>query len=239
MSEWDLHPKQPRAIHSALVVLEEVATAGPGVTVRELVERLSLPRATVYRLVNLLVEDEYLVRLADISGLALGRRVSRLLGAAGASHPAPAGGLTLVRPPRAARDLLARLRAADPRVAVHVLVYDAGVPVPFDVDPALPLADPDALAVVLDRSAAGRLLLAERAEDGSGAPDSGMPGSRMAVQSDLLAAGRACAAVPVRAESGALVAALCAAGPSDRMDLVLAAAQRNAAASDELAALLA
>lgn len=229
MTQWDLHPKQPRAIHSALVVLEAVATAGPGVTVRELVERLDLPRATVYRLVNLLVEDEYLVRLADISGLALGRRVSRLLAAAGATHEDPEAALTLARPPRAARDLLARLRGSDAAVAVHVFVYRGGRPVPFDVDPSRPLSDARLLAADLDRSAAGRLLLAERAGGASG----------MSVQSDLLAVGHACAAVPLRSESGELVAALCAAGSSDRMDRLLAGAQRNADAADALAALLA
>ena len=226
MTQWDLHPKQPRAIHSALVVLEEVATAGPGVTVRELVERVALPRATVYRLVNLLVEDEYLVRLADISGLALGHRVTRLLGAAGSTHVEPKVGLTLARPPQAARALLDRLRGGD--AAVHLLIYADGAPVPFDVDPTRPLSDPGAMAADPDRSAAGRLLHA-----------GGEAGSRMAVQSDLLAVGRACAAVPVCSESGALVAALCAAGPSARMDVVLAAAERNRAAASDLAALLA
>ncbi|GAA3669754.1 helix-turn-helix domain-containing protein [Microbacterium marinilacus] len=225
MTQWDLHPKQPRAIHSALLVLEEVASAGPGVTVRELVDRLALPRATVYRLVNLLVEEEYLVRLADIAGLALGTRVARLTGSSGSTA---AGGWTLDRPPRAARELLARLRDAAGGVAVHLVVYDSGAPVPFDVDPAWPLADPVAMEHDLDRSAAGRLLLAER--------DGGASG--MAVQSDLLARGRACVAVPLRRESGALAAALCAGGPSDRMDLLLAAAHRHAASAERLSSLL-
>lgn len=227
MTQWDLHPKQPRAIHSALVVLEAVALAGPGVTVRELVDRLHLPRATVYRLVNLLVEDEYLVRLADISGLALGRRVSLLVGPAGAPHPDPAPGIVLTRPSRAARARLAGLRGHG--IAVHLFVYEAGSAVPFDVDPAGPLPSRDWATIDLDRTAAGRLLLADRAGGGSA----------LAVQSDLLTVGRACAAVPLRGEDGELVGALCAAGASDRMDLVLAAARRNAAAAEELAQLLA
>ncbi|MDN3312182.1 helix-turn-helix domain-containing protein [Microbacterium oryzae] len=228
MSQWDLHPKQPRAIHSALMLLEEVAAAGPGVTVRELVGRLNMPRATVYRLVNLLVEDEYLVRLADISGLALGRRVERLVRAPARSHGTPASAFVLTRPPRASRDLLARLRGGD-LIAVHLLRYQDGVPVPFDLDPLQPLSDPAAMSTDLDRSAAGRLLLSAEAREPSS----------MAMQSDLLVPGRACIAVPLRDESGALFAALCAAGPSDRMDLVLATAQRNAAAADEVAATLA
>jgi len=45
-----------------LSVLEEVARCGTGVTAREVNDNLLLPRATIYRLLNLLVQDEYLVR---------------------------------------------------------------------------------------------------------------------------------------------------------------------------------
>lgn len=54
----ELRARQPKAIHSALTVLEEVARAGAGVTAREISESLGLPRATAYRLLNLLVQDE-------------------------------------------------------------------------------------------------------------------------------------------------------------------------------------
>lgn len=215
----DLHPKQPRAIHSALVVLEEVAKAGPGVTVRELVDRLALPRATVYRLVNLLVQEEYLVRLADISGLALGRKVAELAG------PRPPAGMRLSR---AARESLAEVRARTSPLAVHLVAYEEDGPRPLDADPVVPLHDAAALARDPQRSAAGRLWLAERRDGGAG----------LAVQSDALAAGWACAAIPLRAEDGALVAALCVAGPSDRMEELLAAAQALRGDAERLAALL-
>lgn len=47
-------------------------------TARELSGHLGLPRATAYRLLNLLVADEYLVRTTDLSGFALGAKVAQL-----------------------------------------------------------------------------------------------------------------------------------------------------------------
>lgn len=41
-----LTARQPRAIQSALTVLEAVASLGAGVTARELSEAIGLPRAT-------------------------------------------------------------------------------------------------------------------------------------------------------------------------------------------------
>ncbi len=49
--------RQPGAVHSALSVLEAVAHLGAGVTAQRLSVELGLPRATTYRLLNLLVED--------------------------------------------------------------------------------------------------------------------------------------------------------------------------------------
>jgi hypothetical protein len=80
---------QPKAVHPALVVLEEVACCGPWVTARAMSENLGFPRATMYRLLNLLVQEECLVRLPDLSGFALGLKVVQL---AGVSIP--------LRPPR-------------------------------------------------------------------------------------------------------------------------------------------
>jgi len=51
----DLSARQPRAIHSALTLLEAVAELGAGATAREISDALGLPKATTYRLVNLLV----------------------------------------------------------------------------------------------------------------------------------------------------------------------------------------
>ena len=73
-----LSGRQPRAVRSALAVLEEVVAAGPGVTAKEISAALKLPQATTYRLLNLLVGEEYLVRLPDLRGFALGRRAARL-----------------------------------------------------------------------------------------------------------------------------------------------------------------
>jgi DNA-binding IclR family transcriptional regulator len=73
-----LRARQPKAVQSALAVLEEVARCGPGVTGQQVAKNLGLPKATAYRLLNLLVQDEYLVRMPDLSGFALGRKVALL-----------------------------------------------------------------------------------------------------------------------------------------------------------------
>lgn len=67
--------RQPSAVDSAFLVLEAVAELGPGVTGRQLVEELPLSKATVYRILKHLVEQEYLVRTPDLTGFMLGRRV--------------------------------------------------------------------------------------------------------------------------------------------------------------------
>ena len=71
--------RQPQAVRSALAVLEEVARAGAGVNAKEVAEALGLPPATTYRLLNLLVGEEYLVRLPDLHGFALGAKVAGLV----------------------------------------------------------------------------------------------------------------------------------------------------------------
>ena len=50
--------RQPKAVQSALAILETVARAGAGVTAKEVAEELRLPPATTYRLLNLLVGEE-------------------------------------------------------------------------------------------------------------------------------------------------------------------------------------
>ncbi|NHI15949.1 MarR family transcriptional regulator [Microbacterium excoecariae] len=218
--EQGLHAKQPRAIHSAFVVLEEVARAGPGVTVRDLVSRLAMPRATVYRLVNLLVQDEYLVRLADISGLALGRKVADLAGAV--ASPAP------IRATRAVRAELERIRGSAGSLAVHVIGFERGALVAVDLDPRAH-ALPAALARDPDRSAAARL---RDLPAGEGAAD-------LTFQMDDLVPGRACAAVPIRAEDGAIVAALCVGGASTDLDDILRFARASREGADRVGALIA
>ncbi|NKX51949.1 helix-turn-helix domain-containing protein, partial [Arthrobacter deserti] len=82
-----LRARQPKAVQSALAVLEEVARCGPGGTGMEVSRNLGLPKATTYRLLNLLVEDEYLVRMPDLSGFALGRKVEMLVRLAADARP--------------------------------------------------------------------------------------------------------------------------------------------------------
>ncbi len=98
MSNGDLSARQPKAIHSALTVLEEVARCGAGVTAREVSDNLGLPRATAYRLLNLLVQDEYLVRMPDLRGFALGRKVVQLVGLV-APQPPPLAARELIQAP--------------------------------------------------------------------------------------------------------------------------------------------
>lgn len=84
---------QGTAFDNTFAVIELVAKLGPGTTARDLTTRLPLDRATVFRIVKHLVAEEYLVRTADLSGLALGRRVLSLRGLLPApvspSTPAP------------------------------------------------------------------------------------------------------------------------------------------------------
>src|SRR5262245_66542742 len=80
--DGSLSGRQPKAVQSALQVLEQVARAGVGVTAKEIAEHLSMPSATTYRLLNLLVADGYVVRLPDLSGFSLGPRLGVLIDAA-------------------------------------------------------------------------------------------------------------------------------------------------------------
>lgn len=117
-----LSGRQPRAVRSALAVLEEVVAAGPGVTAKEISAALRLPSATTYRLLNLLVAEEYLVRLPDLRGFALGRRAARL------ALPAA------VPPPAAARAVVDHLRGMV-RWGVHLASFRTGQVTVVDRDP--------------------------------------------------------------------------------------------------------
>lgn len=70
--------REPGALDNAFAILEEVARAGAGVSAREIAENLGMARATTYRLLKHLVQQEYLVRSPDLSGFALGQRVRDL-----------------------------------------------------------------------------------------------------------------------------------------------------------------
>ena len=144
--------RQPKAVQSALSVLECVALHGAGITAKEVAAALGMPPATAYRLLNLLVGEEYLVRLPDLRGFALGRKVAGLVGAV-----AP------VRVPSAARAVVTELRGRL-RAGVHLVLYTATTLRVVDVDPDLPLASTELVERHLHASAAGRLLLAEQPE---------------------------------------------------------------------------
>lgn len=83
-----LSGRQPQAIRHAFAALRCVAQQGPGTTAKDVATTLRVSPATAYRLLNLLVAEEYLVRLADITGFALGERVAELTGAEAAHNQA-------------------------------------------------------------------------------------------------------------------------------------------------------
>ena len=202
-----LHARQPKAIHSAFTVLEEVARCGPGVTAREISASLRMPRATAYRLLNLLVQEEYLVRLGDLSGFALGRKVAEL-----AHLVAPA------RPSQAVRSIVTSVRA-HVRGGVHLAGYAGSALRILDEDPDYRLSDAARLTRDLEVSAMGRLLLAETRRD-AGAT-SGFVAETLvrgfAVQTGGFDPARGCLAFPIRDGDGRLVAALSLCTASERV----------------------
>jgi DNA-binding IclR family transcriptional regulator len=209
--------RQPKAVQSALAILETVARAGAGVTAKEVAEEVGLPSATTYRLLNLLVAEDYLVRLPDLHGFALGRKVAGLTGDTGR------GPL-----PTAVRDVVAELRS-QVRSAIHLVLYSATTVRCADIDPDHPLVAPELVERHLHASAVGKLLLAEQPDwEELVQPsrlhrvtaltvirpadlDEEMRGIRergWAVQAGQLHDNLSCAAVPVRSPGGLLVAAL-------------------------------
>lgn len=195
MSEPGLRARQPKAVQNALAVLEAVAHAGPGITAQQLSDVLGMPRATTYRLITLLVEDEYLVRLPDLRGFALGHKVAELAGVTALAAPVPL--------PRAVRSVLADVRSTV-RAGVHLARYDASGIRDLDVDPDFPLLDEAALRDRPGASAMGRLHAA---------------GGRGPVhQTGAFARGFGCLALPVLGEAGQLVAGLTLSAPAARIE---------------------
>lgn len=217
-----LSGRQPQAVRSALAVLEAVAAAGVGLSAKEISAELRIPPATAYRLLNLLVAEEYLVRLPDLRGFALGRRAGNLA-------PAP------LHLPTAARAVMERLRTRV-RWGAHLAGYVGHRIVFLDPDPDHPPADPDALSRHLHASALGRLLLAEHEEHLPGGAlarltpttviDTGELRLRLAEIATLglarqcgeFRADYGCLAAPVRAPGdGRLVAGLALTGAASRV----------------------
>jgi DNA-binding IclR family transcriptional regulator len=228
-ADGSLSGRQPKAVQSALRVLEEVARAGVGVTAKEIVDRLNMPSATTYRLLNLLVADGYLVRLPDLSGFSLGHRMAVLIDAAVAPTVCTA-----------AREVLAELRLSV-RFGVHLFYFtNTAVRIADADDEFPPPADETVLNRNLHACAVGKLLLAEKrdvdtmlisplaaltertvtsraalAEQLDAIRDQGV-----AAQTGELRDGTACVAVPVRAPAGALVAALAMSGRAEQDQLL-------------------
>jgi len=219
-----LSGRQPRAVRNALAVLEEVVAAGPGVSAKEISAALRIPQATTYRLLNMLVGEEYLVRLPDLKGFALGRRAARL------ALPVP------VTVPTAARAVVGHLRGLV-RWGVHLASYTSGQVALVDPDPDHPPSEEALLARYPQVSALGRLLLADqpdwralvrelrtftehtvRSPAELSATLDAVAKDELARQCGELRADRGCIAVPVRAPGdGRLVAGLALAGPAHRV----------------------
>ena len=201
-----LTARQPKAVHSALGVLEAVAHLGAGATAREISQELELPRATAYRLLNLLVQDEYLVRTPDLTGFALGAKVVQL--AAVAAGPA--------RLTSAARGIVAEARAAL-RGGVHVVFFVDGRVAVVDADPDFPLSDEVRLAREPARSAMGRLLLVEQ-ESAQSTTRQDFAELGATRQLGELVPGYGCVAVPIRDATGRFAGAVGFSGPRHRAD---------------------
>ncbi|MDQ1084773.1 DNA-binding IclR family transcriptional regulator [Microbacterium proteolyticum] len=205
-----LTARQPGAVHSALSVLEAVAHLGAGVTAQRLSAELGLPRATTYRLLNLLVEDEYLVRTPDLSGFALGAKVAQL--AAVAAPPA--------RLSSAARAVVADARRRV-RGGVHVVLFVEGRVVVLDADPDFPLSDHARLAREPERYALGRLMLADDGHAHGPAVDTARDDlARWGAtrQSGEVTPTAGCLAIPLRDGAGVLAGAVGFSGPRHRID---------------------
>jgi len=223
-----LNARQPRAIHSALTVLEAVAELGPGVSAQEVSARLGLSRATTYRLLNLLVQDEYLVRTPDLAGFALGTKVAQL---AAAAMPRAL--------PSAARELVGAVRA-DVRGGVHIVKFERGRVVVVDGDPDFPLSDPVRLSREPERYAIGRLLLVTAGASGPVIDAASADLARWGVtrQLDEFAPGSGCLAVPITDAEGLLAGAVGYSGPSSRVAEPSDLAERLSAAAARLGPLL-
>ncbi|AKS32547.1 IclR family transcriptional regulator [Mycolicibacterium goodii] len=224
-----LSGRQPKAVQSALQVLEAVALAGVGVTAKEIAERLSMPSATTYRLLNLLVADGYIVRLPDLSGFSLGPRMGVLIDAAVTPNVCTA-----------AREQLAELRLSV-RFGVHLFYYtNTSVRIADPDTEYPPPAEESVLNHHLYACAVGKLLLAEKRDpdellcyplgaltDHTVTARSALIAQleeirehRYATQTGELRDGSACVAVPVRSPAGSLVAAVAMSGRAEQAELL-------------------
>ncbi|RXZ87829.1 IclR family transcriptional regulator [Agromyces atrinae] len=227
-------PTLPRAnnIALALEILEQVARSRTGVSANDISRALSVPRATVYRVVNSLVQDEFLLRRPDLQGFILGARVVEL------AHL-----VTVPTQPSRRESVISDLRRTTGET-IHVARFDDTRIRIVDEDPARPLSDSERVASEPGVSAIGHLLLAElprrRAATLGRLPADEIDeiAAALAVrdytqQIGLLAPDRACMAVAVREGDGTLIGAIALSTSVARISTAVRhlAALRQAAAS--------
>ena len=235
---------EPRAAQKALALLEAAAQLGSGATAKEISQLTGIPPTTAYRLLNMLVADGFLVRVADLSGFALGRRTRELADAVVDTAPAS----PQLIPATVLEELRARVRHA-----VVVVSYAGDRVRIVDRDPDHELSHEHAIRTHLHASAVGKLLLARRPELASAAslrpltahtiiaPDAlaaqlraicdGAP----ARERDEVKIGRSALAVPIL-DAGEAVGAVAAIGRTGRLDVhdreLTELLQRSATARD-------
>lgn len=210
-------------------VLELVAQHRTGISANELAAALDIPRSSMYRILNTLVRQEFLVRRPDLTGFILGVRVVEL-----ARH---------VSSRRNGRHdvILARLRQ-DTAGAIHLVRFIGDRLELLDEDPVHPISDVRGFLAASERSAAGQLLLLECIEQGACVSEGvrALTDATLtrgyAQQIGMLSADRACMAVPVYAGPRRIGAIALADAPS-----AISSAARHVprlrAAADEVAAL--
>ena len=195
----DARPPE-KGLGLALEILEQVARDDSGATAADIARAVGASRATVYRIVNSLVRDEYLVRRADFSGFMLGSRVLELAAVVGA-HARPDYAYVVEQLRRETGE------------AVHLFGFHRAGLILLDEDPSLPLTDAHTLLSDPTRSATGHLWLVEHPDrDAVRAPRwSVVPSAEerraiqeayvvrgYAEQAATLAPDRGCIAVPIR-----------------------------------------
>lgn len=206
----------------ALEVLEQVARHHDGVSAADIARAVGASRATVYRVLNALVRDEYLVRRPDFSGFLLGARVLELAAVVDAHRrPAHLGLLDDVRETTGE--------------SVHLVAFHRSGLTIIDEDPRHPITDRSAFLADPTRSAPGHLWLVERPAHPVPA---GAPSWRATPSHDIVAAIRAacavrgyaeqigmlspdrgCLAVPIADESGTCVGAVALSVPIGRFSV--------------------
>lgn len=203
----------------SLLILEAVARGGPGITFRALNQDLNMPSSTLYRLVNRLIQDEYLVRLPNISGLALGKKMEALTLILGQTAS--------LKLSRAALRLLNRIRQQLDFDAIHLYGYSGPTPIPLDADTRMPIHD--VADELLSKTAVGQLwerVQSNESQDGS---------RNYAIQANIIAQDFISIAVPLLDAYGYLIASLCAVSSDGDIPGVLSKQQALQDAANELA----